>query len=133
MSRNIPEEAAKFAHIVDCVYSQLIGESPPLAWLDLTDSQRATAVAVAEAVLRGDSLEALHDLWRAAYVADGWVYGEAVNYAQKVSPRLLPYADLPPEQSQKVAVVQSTVRAIAGSAGVALPALPAVAAVPAAP
>ena len=133
MPRNIPEEAAKVAYIVDCVYSQSIGEPPPLAWLDLTDSQRATAVAVAEAVLRGDSLESLHDLWRAAYVADGWVYGEAVNYAQKVSPRLLPYADLPPEQSQKVAVVQSTVRAIAGSAGVALPALPAVAAVPAAP
>jgi hypothetical protein len=133
MPRNIPEEAAKFAHVVDCVYSQLIGESPPLAWLDLTDSQRATAVAVAEAVLHGDSLESLHDLWRAAYVADGWVYGESVNCAQKVSPRLLPYADLSPEQSQKVSVMQGAVRAVAGSVGAALPALPAVPAVPAVP
>ena len=130
MTRNIPEEAARFAHVVDCVYSQLIGEPPPLAWLDLTDAQRTCAVSVAEAVLHGDSLEALHDLWRAAYVADGWVYGEAVNYTQKVSPRLLPYADLSPEQSQKIAVMQGTTRAIAGGAGVALPALPAVAAAP---
>lgn len=129
MSRNIPEEAAKFAHVVDCVYSQLVGESPPLAWLDLTDAQRACAVSVAEAVLRGDSLESLHDLWRAAHVDDGWVYGEVGDYARKVSPRLLPYADLPPEQSQKVSILQGTVRAIAGSSGVALPALPAVPAV----
>lgn len=133
MPHNINEEAAKFAHVVDCVYSQLIGEPPPFAWLDLTDAQRACAVSVAEAVLRGDSLEALHDLWLAAYVAEGWVYGEVGDYAQKVSPRLLPYADLPPEQSQKVSVMQGTVRAIAGSAGAALPALPAVPAVPAAP
>ena len=130
MSRNVPEEAAKVAYVVDCVYSQSIGEPPPPAWLDRTDVQRACAVSVAEAVLRGDSLEALHDLWRAAYVDDGWVYGEAVDYAQRASPRLLPYADLSPEQSHRVAVTQGTVRAIAGSAGVALPALPAVPAVP---
>lgn len=126
MPHNITEEAAKFAHVVDCVYSQLIGESPPFAWLDLTDAQRACAVSVAEAVLRGDSLEALHDLWRAAYVAEGWVYGEVMNFASKVSPRLCPYADLLPEQAQKGALSQAAVRAFAGGAGSALPALPAV-------
>ena len=126
MPSEVLEEAAKVAYIVDCVYSQSIGEPPPPAWLDLTVTQREYAVAAAEAVLRGDTLEALHDLWVAAYRADGWVYGEAMDFASKVSPRLCPYADLLPEQAQKGALYQAAVRAFAGGAGSALPALPAV-------
>jgi hypothetical protein len=131
MPSEVLEEAAKVAYIVDCVYSQAIGEPSPPAWLDLTITQREYAVAAAEAVLRGDTLEALHDLWVAAYSADGWVYGEVMDFASKVSPRLCPYADLPPEQAQKGALSQAAVRAFAGGVGAALPALPAVPAVPA--
>ena len=126
MPSNIPEEAAQVAHVVCSVYSQAIGEPPTRGWLDLTDAQRASAVEVATAVLRGDSLEAQHDLWVAAHTAAGWVYGEAEDVERKTSPRLRPYADLPTTQEQKGVIVQAAVRAFAGGAGSALPALPAV-------
>lgn len=42
--------------------------------------------------------ENVHENWAAARVAEGWVYGAVRNDAQKTTPCLVPYDQLPEEE-----------------------------------
>lgn len=39
--------------------------------------------------------ENVHDVWAIGRLAEGWVYGDAKDTEKKVTPSLVPYADLP--------------------------------------
>ena len=39
--------------------------------------------------------ENTHDVWAAGRIAAGWTYGKERNDAQKTTPCLVPYSDLP--------------------------------------
>lgn len=110
---NIAEIAARAAHETNNVYNAAIGDVLSPAWGDLTDPQRASVVAGAEHAIAGGGPEASHELFVTLRIAEGWTYGPVKDFAAKVSPCLLPYADLPEAQRRKDALFQSVVRAIA--------------------
>lgn len=39
--------------------------------------------------------ENVHDVWAASRIAEGWIYGTKKDAEKKVTPLLVPYADLP--------------------------------------
>lgn len=39
--------------------------------------------------------ENVHDVWAASRIAEGWTYGDTKNAAQKKTPLLVPYGELP--------------------------------------
>ncbi len=42
--------------------------------------------------------ENVHENWAANRIAEGWTYGETRDDAQKTTPCLVPYAELPEEE-----------------------------------
>ena len=44
--------------------------------------------------------ENTHDVWAARRIAEGWTYGETRNDAQKTTPCLVPYCDLPESEKE---------------------------------
>ena len=53
---------------------------------------------------RSRSPEELHGGWMQAYIAMGWVYGEAYDRENKIHPDLVPYQDLGQLERDKDAV-----------------------------
>ena len=39
--------------------------------------------------------ENVHDVWAKGRISEGWTYGEVTDPAQKTTPLLVPYAELP--------------------------------------
>lgn len=112
---NIAEIAARAAHETNNVYNAAIGDVLSPAWGDLTDAQRNGAIAGAAHAIAGVTPEAQHGQWMASRVAEGWTYGPVKDFAAKVSPCLIPYAELPEAQHRKDALFQSVVRAVAAA------------------
>ena len=44
--------------------------------------------------------ENVHENWSASRIAEGWVYGEERSDAQKTTPCLVPYSDLPESEKE---------------------------------
>ena len=44
--------------------------------------------------------ENVHDVWAAGRLAEGWVYGDVKDAEKKVTPSLVPYADLPESEKE---------------------------------
>jgi hypothetical protein len=106
----IAEACARAAHDVNNRYNDAIGDPLAPPWEDMTDAQRAGVVAGAAHAIAGGTAEGSHALWMKSREAEGWTYGPVKSFEAKVSPCLLPYADLPEAQRRKDALFQSVVR-----------------------
>lgn len=114
----LAELCARSAHEVNNVYSASIGDALSPAWDDLTEPQKAGVIAGAQHALDGGTPEASHALWMASRIAEGWAYGPVKDFSAKLSPNLIPYADLPEAQRRKDAIFQGVVRAVAAALAV---------------
>lgn len=108
----IAEACARAAHSTNNVYNAAIGDRLAPAWSDMTDAQRAEAIAGAVHAIAGGTPEGSHALWMRSRLAEGWVYGPVKDFDAKVSPCLVPYAELPEPQRRKDALFQGVVRAM---------------------
>mgnify|MGYP003395481687 FL=1 len=65
--------------------------------------------------LAGGTPEESHDLWVKSRIAEGWVQGPVKDFKKKVSPSLVPYAELPDAIKKKDTLFQELARSFAAS------------------
>lgn len=58
--------------------------------------------------------ETLHEMWMEDKISRGWVHGDEKDPVKKTHPCILPYAELPPEQRVKDAIVHAVTREFFG-------------------
>ena len=79
----------------------------PALWLEREEPFRRQFLDVVERQCgpqRSTSAEELHGSWVQAYLAMGWMYGEAYDREKKIHPDLVPYAQLGQLERDKDAV-----------------------------
>jgi hypothetical protein len=107
------ETIARVCHEANRAWCEAHGDLSQLPWDKAEAWQWASAVQGVQVALDGATPEEQHEAWRAAKIADGWVYGERKDPAAKLHPCLLPYDKLPKMQKVKDALFGSIVRALA--------------------
>lgn len=108
----IAETCARAAHDVNNAYNRHIGDQP-IEWDAMPDGMRAGTIYGARMALAGKTPEEMHESWMASRLADGWTLGAIKDITAKVSPCLVPYAELPEVQRRKDALFQAVVLAMA--------------------
>lgn len=100
------DRIARIGHEVNRAYCQELGEEAHPQWTAILGSERALVRKAAEGVLNGTfaTLEDQHEAWRQARVDAGWTWGNAKDVEHKISPALVPWADLPASQRAKSAI-----------------------------
>lgn len=120
------EAAAHAAYEANRAYCSAIGELAQLSWSDAgewrpwasaPEWQRASTKNSVLGVIGGETLEQSHERWLAEKTADGWRRGPIKDSRAKEDPRVVPYADLPPEQQRKIKVFVAVVQAMASALG----------------
>lgn len=107
------EDIARVCHEANRAWQHISGDpapSPP--WDEAPEDQRVSATAGVDAALRGVTPEELHEEWAKAKMLDGWTYGPMKDAAAKTHHCLVPYADLPKEQTAKDDLFLGVVRAL---------------------
>ncbi len=99
--REIAELAAPLVHAANNTYCRAIGETPSLPWEELPETSQRGLVEAIERMFSGESYEQAHGAWMALRLAEGWRWGPEKDPRAKVSPALVPYHLLPPEQLRK--------------------------------
>lgn len=92
---------AKAAHEVNNVFCEFTGDPKSPAWDDLRPAEQNGIVANVAHVLGGGTFKESHERWMKSRLDDGWTYGPVKSFADKTSPNLVPYEDLPPRQKYK--------------------------------
>lgn len=103
--------AASAAHEVNRIFAIVNGERQP-HWEDASNAVRTSALMGVDSVLDGQTGEQLHESWKAARVADGWVYGPVKDEAAKTHPCIVPYNELPEFQRRKDYLFNAVVTAV---------------------
>ena len=110
------ENVARIAHEANRAVQIVTGDpAPSPAWDEAPEWQRESAVVGVAAALDGATPEGLHESWCATKESDGWVYGPTKDADRKTHPCLVPYGDLPPEQTLKDHLFAGVVAALAPS------------------
>lgn len=80
-------------------------------WDATDDAYREKVVGAVQFAIDNPGLtpEQQHEQWREARIAEGWTLAEVHAAEKKQSPLLVPYAELPPEQRTKDALVHRLV------------------------
>ncbi|ENU86132.1 RyR domain-containing protein [Acinetobacter sp. CIP 102129] len=101
---------AAIAYSINVAYCASMGDEQ-LAWDDALDWQRNSAIAGVEMHLANPDAtpEQSHEEWLKDKEANGWVYGEVKDLANKTHPNILPYAELTPEQRAKDHLLKTVV------------------------
>lgn len=95
-------EIAKVAHEANRAYAATLGEVK-LPWEETPkDVQNSVIAGVSyRRIHPWAGSEEQHDQWLEYKSAQGWQYGEKLDYAAKTHPCMLPYAKLPAAQRTK--------------------------------
>lgn len=108
-----PTEIARVVHEANREVQRALGEEVNPSWDDLDDdSMKVGLVHAVEAAQRGVTPEESHDAWMRYRIEHGWTYGAVKSLSSKVSPNLVPYADLPAKQRAKDALLIAIVGAL---------------------
>lgn len=109
LDRRTLERIARTAHEVNRAYCRQLGEEAQPEWSLITGLERQRVRDAARGVLDGTfvSIEDQHDAWVSCRREDGWQYGPKKSLADKRSPALVPYAQLPVEQRLKGAIFRA--------------------------
>lgn len=93
---------AAIAYSVNVAYCAAVGDQQ-LPWNDAPESVKKGIEAGVDFHLKNPDTtpEQSHEEWLKDKEANGWVYGEVKDLANKTHPNILPYAELPPEQRAK--------------------------------
>lgn len=103
------------AHALLASIGQLFGEEV-IAWDDTEELYKQGLIAGVTTYFENSELtpEQEHQKWLDAKMADGWVYGEAVDTTPKTHPLILPFAELPMEHRAKATILHAAVHALKG-------------------
>lgn len=104
-------EAVRAAHEANQIYCASLGDPLSLAWEDLPKAQIDGMLRGALHALENGDPSHSHQLWYEDRVANGWTFGPVKDPARKISPNLIPYAELPEAQKRKDILFQGIVRA----------------------
>lgn len=109
-----PEQVAEICHEANRAVQRILGEQVNFPWENCSPNLRDSAVDGVSKILSGEvtTPQQSHDNWIKFKIADGWQWGEVKDFAAKTHPDLVPYDELPPEQTVKDAVFFAIVRAL---------------------
>lgn len=110
------EAIARVAYEAIAAYCITINDPAPLPWDSIPQPEQANVIAgVRQRLGNPDRTPAqIHGAWMQHRLSTGWVYGPEKSYHRKTHPCLLPYSDLPPEQTLKDALFLAIVDTLAG-------------------
>jgi len=110
------EQIAEFAHEVNNLYCQRLGDYSQPHWVNAPQWQKDSAIAGVEAVQNGavTSPEDSHIGWMLQKETDGWVHGEVKDPEKKEHPCMVPFSDLPADQQIKDGLFFYAVRTLLG-------------------
>ena len=108
------EFIARVCHEVNRGYCQALGDTTQLPWEEAPLWQRSSAMKGVELHLSNPNAgpQASHESWMAQKIAEGWVYGEKKDPANRTHPCLLPFDSLPVEQKAKDHIFRAVVHAL---------------------
>ncbi len=111
------KEVAAFAHQVNKLYCEMLGDFSQVDWDDAPDWQRDSILAGVDAILSGQILSPgeSHTKWLSRKLAEGWRYGLKKDVGAKEHPCMLAYEDLPPEQQLKDSIFLGIVNEFAAA------------------
>lgn len=109
-----PIDIARVCHEANRAYCISIGDHSQLTWEHAEQWQRGSAVVGVMFALAHPECTSrqMHQSWCEQKASDGWVYGKTKNEALKQHPCLVPYGELPIEQSVKDEIFRSIVVAM---------------------
>lgn len=93
---------AAIAYSINVAYCASMGDEQ-LSWDNAPESvKKGVEAGVSFHLNNPDTTpEQSHEEWLKDKAANGWVYGDVKDLANKTHPNILPYAELPPEQCAK--------------------------------
>lgn len=102
-------DIAKIAHVVNSVYCRAIGEQV-ISW----ENGKESSIKQVQFALDNPNAtpENQHESWMKERLNAGWVLGPEKDVDKKVSPWLVPYADLPASQKAKDYLFQAVVHSL---------------------
>lgn len=107
-------EIAQAVHEAVRVIQSAVDEQVAPHWEDAPGWMRESTELGVIAAARGTTPEASHEAWMRQRLADGWVLGPVKDIEHKVSPNLVPYAELDDAQKAKdhvlIAIVEAMTR-----------------------
>lgn len=107
-------EIAQAVHEAVRVIQKAVGEEVAPHWEDAPEWMRVSTTLGVIAAARGTTPEASHEAWMRQRLAEGWVLGYVKNIEAKISPNLVPYAELDDAQKAKdhvlIAIVEAMTR-----------------------
>jgi RyR domain len=97
------ENIAAICHEANRAYCFTIGDGSQPQWQDAPEWQCKSAVQGVQWRIENPEapISAQHEEWLKAKEADGWKYGPVKDPDKKTHPCLVPYGDLPREQTVK--------------------------------
>lgn len=100
------ESIAIVCHEANKAWCKLNGDDSQKHWGEAEQWQRDSAIGGVRFRIDNPSSghEAMHNVWWANKLADGWVYGEVKDAENKIHPCLVPFDDLPEFQQKKDAL-----------------------------
>lgn len=102
--------AARAAHEANRAYCIAIGDNSQQSWGETSQDNRDASVALVRRTVDGLTPEQEHEGWCKVKREQGWQYGPARDNEKKLHPCLVPYAELPPAQRAKDALLGGVVR-----------------------
>lgn len=105
---------AELCHEANRAIQRQLGEQVNFPWENTSPDLRASALDGVQKILDGTikTPEESHANWVIYKREQGWVYGEAKDFAKQEHPQLVPYEALPVEQQIKDAVFWAIVKAL---------------------
>lgn len=103
---------ARAIHAANREVQRALAEEVNPPWEDLPVEMRDSLCDAVVAARAGTTPEASHNAWMERRLADGWQLGFPKSLEGKISPNLVSYENLPPEQRAKDALVLAIVGAL---------------------
>jgi hypothetical protein len=97
------EEIAKIAYSAVRAHNQIGGDYSQPEWDRMDGEDKGFWIfAVSERKEYPNApYSALHDKWLAGALLDGWRHGAAINRAEKLHPKLIPFSKLPADEQRR--------------------------------
>lgn len=92
---------AQVAHEANRAMQEILGEEVSPEWAEAPDWMRSSITDGIRGAIEGRTPEESHEAWMAERLAGGWRLGYPKSVEEKISPNLVPYAELPPGQRAK--------------------------------
>jgi hypothetical protein len=115
VSETVVEQIAKIAHQTMKAYSETLDDYSQINWEELTPTQQQMVRDAVNnflvAVEKGTILDEknVHNNWMEARIKEGWTYGETKSYINKTDPMLVPFSQVPAEQTVKYKLLRKVI------------------------